>query len=141
MKYFIFSRIRFGFWNRCIATSNCLNDACFRFTAIKFFTITSRSTKDFIISLAIIQVETFRLCCLYTCNSVWFGFMVLNATFNNISVISWRSVLLVEEIRGPGENHQPTASHWQAWSHNVVRLVLSGSRTHNISGDRHRLHM
>jgi hypothetical protein len=27
-----------------------------------------------------------------------FGFMVFNATFNNISVISWRSVLLVEEI-------------------------------------------
>jgi hypothetical protein len=25
----------------------------------------------------------------------WFGFMVFNATFNNISVISWRSVLLV----------------------------------------------
>jgi hypothetical protein len=25
------------------------------------------------------------------------GIMVLNATFNNISVISWRSVLLVEE--------------------------------------------
>jgi hypothetical protein len=24
-------------------------------------------------------------------------FMVINATFNNISVISWRSVLLVEE--------------------------------------------
>jgi hypothetical protein len=28
---------------------------------------------------------------------IWFGFMVFNATFNNISVISWRSVLLVEE--------------------------------------------
>jgi len=27
--------------------------------------------------------------------------MVFNATFNNISVISWRSVLLVEEIRIP----------------------------------------
>ena len=27
--------------------------------------------------------------------------MVFNATFNNISVISWRSVLLVEEIREP----------------------------------------
>ena len=27
----------------------------------------------------------------------WFGFMVFNATFNNISVISWRSVLLMEE--------------------------------------------
>ena len=27
--------------------------------------------------------------------------MVFNATFNNISVISWRSVLLVEETRVP----------------------------------------
>ena len=27
-----------------------------------------------------------------------FGFMVFNATFNNILVISWRSVFLVEEI-------------------------------------------
>jgi hypothetical protein len=35
-------------------------------------------------------------------------FMVLNATFNNISVISRRSVLLVEET---GENHQPVASY------------------------------
>jgi hypothetical protein len=32
-------------------------------------------------------------------------FMVLNATFNINSVISWRSVLLVEESGGPGENH------------------------------------
>ena len=39
--------------------------------------------------------------------------MVFNATFNNISVISWRSVfigggnrfLLVEEIGVPEENH------------------------------------
>ena len=30
--------------------------------------------------------------------------MELNATFNNISAISWRSVLLVEETGGPGEN-------------------------------------
>jgi hypothetical protein len=29
--------------------------------------------------------------------------MVLNVTFNNISVVSWRSVLMVEEIGGPGE--------------------------------------
>jgi hypothetical protein len=37
----------------------------------------------------------------------WFGlvFMVFNATFNNISVISWQSVLLVVETGGPGENH------------------------------------
>jgi hypothetical protein len=29
--------------------------------------------------------------------------MVFNATFNNISVILWWSVLLVEETGGPGE--------------------------------------
>ena len=31
--------------------------------------------------------------------------MVFNATFNDASVISRRSVLLVEEIRGSRENH------------------------------------
>jgi hypothetical protein len=35
----------------------------------------------------------------------WVRVMILNATFNNISVIAWRSVLLVEETRGHGENH------------------------------------
>jgi hypothetical protein len=39
------------------------------------------------------------------------GFMMINATFNNISVISWRSVLLVEETGVPRENHRPVASH------------------------------
>ena len=40
-------------------------------------------------------------------NSFGVGFMVmvLNATFNNISAISWWSVLLVEETGVPGENH------------------------------------
>ena len=37
--------------------------------------------------------------------------MVLNAIFNNISVISWRSVLFVEETGGPGENHQPVTQN------------------------------
>ena len=36
--------------------------------------------------------------------------MVFNATFNNISAISCRSVLLVEENEVPRENHQPVAS-------------------------------
>jgi hypothetical protein len=45
--------------------------------------------------------------------------MVFNATFNNISVISWRSVLLVEEAGGPGENHRRVSSHWQTLSPNV----------------------
>ena len=39
--------------------------------------------------------------------------MVFNTTFtfNNISVISWWSLLLVEETREPRENHWPVASH------------------------------
>ena len=37
-----------------------------------------------------------------------FRFLVFSTTFNNISVISWRSDLLVEET---GENHRPVASH------------------------------
>jgi hypothetical protein len=37
--------------------------------------------------------------------------MVFNATFNNISVISWRSVLLMEEIGVPGESHRLIANH------------------------------
>jgi len=63
--------------------------------------------------------------------------MVLNATFNNISVISWRSVLLVEEAGVPRENHRPVASHRQTLSHNVASSTprLSGGRTHNISGE------
>ena len=52
--------------------------------------------------------------------------MVFNATFNNISIISWRSVLLVEETGGPGENHRPVASHWSTLSHNVVHLAWMG---------------
>ena len=43
----------------------------------------------------------------------WFRFMMFNATFNNISVTSWRSALLVEETGLPGENHIPVASHRQ----------------------------
>jgi len=36
---------------------------------------------------------------------------VFNVTFNNTSVISWQSVLSVEETGVPGENHRPAASH------------------------------
>jgi hypothetical protein len=46
--------------------------------------------------------------------------MVFNATFNSISVISWLSVLLVEEIGVPGENHRPAVRHWQTLSHKNV---------------------
>jgi hypothetical protein len=40
--------------------------------------------------------------CLFHFLLVGYGF---NATFNKISVILWRSVLLVDETGIPGENH------------------------------------
>jgi len=33
--------------------------------------------------------------------------LVFNATFSNISAISWRPVLVVEEAGVPGKNHRP----------------------------------
>jgi hypothetical protein len=56
--------------------------------------------------------------------------MVFNATFINISVILWLSVLLVEETGVPGENHQHVASHWQTLSHNVENIYESGVKHH-----------
>ena len=46
--------------------------------------------------------------------------MVVNATFNNISAISWRSALMVEEIGVPEENHRPATGLSQSLSHTVV---------------------
>jgi len=40
------------------------------------------------------------------------GFLVFNATFSNISAISWRPVLVVEEAGVPGEHHRPWTSNW-----------------------------
>jgi hypothetical protein len=57
--------------------------------------------------------------------------MVFNDTFNNISAISWRSVLLVGETGEPGKNHRPVASHWQIVSHNVVSSTPRHQRDSN----------
>ena len=44
---------------------------------------------------------------------IWYDwFIVFNATFSNISAISWRPVLVVVEARVPRENHWPWASNW-----------------------------
>jgi hypothetical protein len=57
--------------------------------------------------------------------SVWS--MVLNVTFNNISVVSWRSVLLVE-IATDLPQITDTLYH-------IMLYRLSGKRTHSVSGD------
>jgi hypothetical protein len=65
-------------------------------------------------------------------------FMVFNATFKNISVILWHSVLLVEETRVSAENCWPVASHWQTLLHNIVSSAPRHEwfRATNFSGDR-----
>jgi hypothetical protein len=53
--------------------------------------------------------------------------MVFHTAFNNISVISCRSVLLVEEVGVLRENHRHSASHRHTFSHKIV------SSTHGLS--------
>jgi hypothetical protein len=57
--------------------------------------------------------------------------MVFNATLNNISVISLRSVLLLGETRVPKENPRPAARHWQTLSHKVVSSTPRNERDSN----------
>jgi len=58
---------------------------------------------------------------------------MFNATFNNISVILWLSLLLVEETGVPGENQHSATSHLQSLSHIVV---LNTPRLSSVSNSQ-----
>ena len=68
------------------------------------------------------------------------GIMVFNATFKKYFsyIMTWWSVLLVEETGVPGETTDMLQVR-QTLSHNVVSSTtrLGGIRTHNVSIDRH----
>jgi hypothetical protein len=55
--------------------------------------------------------------------------MEFNTTFNNITAIWWRSVLLMEETGIPGENHRPVANHWTVVFSGYSDSLLSGSES------------
>jgi len=63
------------------------------------------------------NVPTIKRLCLDECTHYKEAMFMV---FNDISAISWWSVLLVEETGVPCENYKPAGSHWQTLSHNVV---------------------
>jgi hypothetical protein len=55
--------------------------------------------------------------------------MMFNATYHNISVISWQSALLVENLSQVTDTY-----HIMLYR---IQFTMSGIQAHNFSSDRH----
>jgi hypothetical protein len=69
---------------------------------LNFFTDTLQHHSLYIMSNALINPAT---------SDFLFDFWCFNTTFSNISAISLRPVIVVEEAGVPGENHRPWTSN------------------------------
>ena len=58
-----------------------------------------------------------------------FVFWVLNTIFNNISLTSWQSVLLLEE-KVHGENNQPVSDKLYQTQLYLVHVTMDGNKTY-----------
>jgi len=65
--------------------------------------------------------------------------MVFNATFNNISAISWRLILLVEETGVPGENHRHHFQHYFSYIV-VISFIVGGKQSTRTNQTTDKLH-
>jgi len=126
LKYYIFENKKKTFWRWWEAISISTKQA----TA--FHRGNGKSSFGFTQVHNMVRINEMK----YICNGKNRGarVMVLDATFNNISVLSWWSVLLVEETGVPKIKQRPVASHWPTSSHIVVSSI-----PHNFSGDRYWL--
>jgi hypothetical protein len=54
--------------------------------------------------------------------------VVFNVTFSNISAISWRPVVVMEEAGVPGKNYRPLANNWKNFIECTIFVIYKAGR-------------